>query len=204
VGRRAGRHRKAGKREKNGRPQRTKPDLKTKTSRQPHRRALSADVRTDERAESAIGRLFLRQQLHNERHPKLPIEAALHVDSDCYDAAQRYAHVVGEYRSTIEGPRSTSGSGRGADCVAEIFGREACRFDPDNCKCFRRKARYDGAFEALHEAGRAALMAVNRVVIQSADPTAEEIVYLVAGLRVLAWHFGLTSRRPARNVRNAN
>lgn len=185
---RAGRKRKSGARHPGGQLKaKPKPDLKVRTSRQPHRRVLKSDDRLDERAESPLGRLFLRGK----------------IDNDSYDAGARYAFVVGEYAATIGSPRTTSGSGRGYDCLAEITGTHtACRFDPDNCACFRRKARYDGAFEVLERAGRRLLMTVNRIAVHRQEPSDEDIVYLVAGLRVLAQHFGLT--RPARRAHHEN
>lgn len=148
---------------------------------------LRQEERLDERAESPLGRLFLQHL----RQPGL--QPGWAIDADCYDAGSRYASIVGEYRATIEGPRTTGGSGRGLDCVAQVLGRDACRFDPDNCECFRRKQRYDRAFETLTIAGRNALRAVNRVVIQRLDPAdMEEIFNLVAGLSALARCFGLT------------
>lgn len=182
---RAGRKRKSGARHPGGQLKaKPKPDLKIRTSRQPHRRALKADDRLDERAESPLGRLFLRGK----------------IDNNAYDAGARYAFVVGEYRSTIEGPRATQGSGRGMDnCIAEACNRSrrSGTFDPDTCPCFRRKSRYDDAYEMLAREGRAILMVVNRIVVHRGEPAEEDIVYLVAGLSILARHFGLT-RAPRR------
>lgn len=191
MGRRAGRKRKSGQREPNGRLKPEKrPDDRVKTSRQPHRRALPDEMRLDERAESPLGRMNLRGE----------------IDGDCYDAGARYAFVVGQYSSTIDAPQSTSGSGRGVSCLAEQYGtRNACRLDPYECTCLRRKDRYMAAYEALAQMGRAALMAVNRVAVHRGEPaSAQETVYLVAGLSALARHFGLTASRPRPYRRNAN
>lgn len=188
VGRRAGRKRKAGKRHPGGQLVKPQIDLKTRTSRQPHRRVLKDELRTDERAASALGRLMLRDV----------------IDNDQYDAGERYAFVVGEFRATINAPRATAGSGRGFECLARVIKDLASCGDADNCACLRRRRRYEDAFEALHDAGRAALMAVNRVAVQGTEPTPEELVYLVVGLRALARHFGLTTAPRRRDYQNAN
>lgn len=70
-----------------------------------------------------------------------------------------------------------------------------CQAAGEGCACARRKARYDGAFEALGEAGRRALLAVNRVAVHGEAITAQDVVYLDRGLDALRDHFGLTNRR---------
>lgn len=194
--RRAGRKRKGGKRHPGGQLIKPQIDLKTRTSRQPHRRGLKDELRADERAESPLGRLMLREAINNDE----------------YDAGARYAFLVGEYRATIGAPRTGAGSGRGFEClavvIADLLGkpgslRGSCG-DEESCACLRRRKRYEDAFEALGDAGRGALMAVNRVSVQGAEPAAEEIVYLVAGLRALARHFGLTGGPRRAHYQNAH
>lgn len=153
MGRRAGRKRKEGKRYPSGQLKPViKPDdvLRVRTSRQPHRRAMKDELRTDERAGSVIGRLFL----------------AGDIDAECYDALMRYAVIVGQYRSMIEAPRSTAGGGKGFECCANaradsaeflktLFGpdmvvtAETPAIDPDTCACLKRKQKYDDAYEAV-------------------------------------------------------
>lgn len=146
---RVGRKRKGGKRHPDGRLVQAKPDLKTKTSRQPHRRGLKDALRADERAGSPLGRLLLRGE----------------IDAEMFDAGNRYAYLVGQYLSVIDTPRATAGSGRRSSCVVEqsrliektvsFLGVEttitssACRKNPDACECFKRKSRYDAAYEAV-------------------------------------------------------
>ena len=152
--RRAGRKRKSGDRyPSGGLKKKESPDdvLRIRTSRQPHRRTLKDELRLDERASSALGRLHLKGI----------------ISAECYDAGARYAYLVGQYLSVIESPKSTAGSGLGGagcaveregtvDKMVELFGDEktikpggSCFDDPDGCECLQRKRRYDGAFEAL-------------------------------------------------------
>jgi hypothetical protein len=66
-----------------------------------------------------------------------------------------------------------------------------CKAMGDECACARRKARYDGAFEALGAAGRRALMVVNRVAVHREAIAPQDIVYLDRGLDALARFFGV-------------
>jgi hypothetical protein len=207
---RAGRKRKNGPRHpggqlKNDKPKKKDLDDKTRTLRQPHRRALAHELRAagvahedvgkfvqGEEAESPIGRLWAAGLLKQLGDPDS--QAA----RDRYDAANMFAQVVGAYRSVIEAPRSVAGSGRGFGCLELL-----CRLAPENCECLRRKERYDRAFEALTRLGRRALMAVNRVAIHREPIGEEELVYLVAGLEELRRIYGLTARRRSRHHDNA-
>lgn len=208
MGKRAGRPRKAGQRHPSGQlVQKSKVekqiDDRVRTSRQPHRRMLRAEDRLDERAESPLGRLLIKGYLGSELVGKeTRISEQAHLRND---AGTMYAQVVGAFRSTIEAPRSTSGSGRGSGCISERYGQgDACRWDPDSCACLKRRDRYMAAFEALAQAGRSVLMAVNRVAVAREAIAPEEMVNLVAGLDVLVRHFGLTPRRGGAHYQNAN
>jgi hypothetical protein len=91
---RAGRKRKGFRREPNGRAQRKTKDecLEERVHiarNQPHRQGLKSNDKTSELAESALGRLSLRGLL-------TPGERT---------AGERFAGIVGAYRSVIEGPR---------------------------------------------------------------------------------------------------
>jgi hypothetical protein len=210
MGRRAGRKRKSGQREPNGRLKPEKrPDDRVKTSRQPHRRALPDDMRLDERAESPLGRMNLRGE----------------IDADCYDAGARYAFVVGQYASTIEAPRSTAGSGRGSACAVEseaeaelpterrfLFARAnddavargSCWKNPETAPaCAARIATWRPMRRSRRPAGGADGGQSRRGASRRAR-SAQETVYLVAGLSALARHFGLTTGRPRPYRRNAN
>lgn len=208
MGKKAGRPRKAGARHPSGQlVQKSKTekqiDDRVRTSRQPHRRGLRADDRLDERAESPLGRLLLKGYLGAEffgREHRITEQAHLR-----NDAGTMYAQVVGAYRSTIEAPRAVSGSGHGDSCIAERYGQaDACKWDPDSCACLKRRDRYMAAYEALAQAGRGVLIAVNRVAIHREAIGAEEMVNLVVGLDVLVRHFGLTPRRGGAHYQNAN
>jgi hypothetical protein len=207
---RAGRKRKNGPRHPGGQLKKEKPkkkdlDDKTRTLRQPHRRALMHELRAagvahedagkfahGEEAESPIGRLWAAGRL------KQASDRDVQASRDRYDAGNKFAQVVGEYRSVIEAPRDGASEGRGFGCLELL-----CRLAPEHCECQRRKERYDRAFEALSRLSRRSLMAVNNVVIHRQAIGEEELVYLVAGLEELRRIFGLTERRKRRHHENA-
>ena len=203
---RAGRKRKSGPRKPSGQLKRKKDvDDRTRTMRQPHRRALAHELRAagvdhhevgkfiaGEEAESPIGRLWaaglLKQQGDGDVQPS----------RDRYDAGAMYAQIVGAYRSVIEAPNAGGGSGRGFGCLELL-----CKLAPEGCECRRRKERYDRAFEALSRIGRRSLMAVNAVAVHRQAFSQEELVYLVDGLEELRRIFGFTERRKRGHDRNA-
>lgn len=204
---RAGRKRKNGPRKPSGqlKPKKKDVDDRTRTVRQPHRRALAHELRaagTDhqdvqkfvagEEAESPIGRLWAAGRLGQAGDGD--IQAA----RDRYDAGTMYAQVVGAYRSVIEAPNSGGGSGRGFGCLELL-----CKLAPESCECLYRRERYERAFEALGRIGRRSLMAVNRVAVHREPIGEEELVYLVNGLEGLRRVFGLTARRRRGHDRNA-
>jgi hypothetical protein len=150
---RSGRKRKIGPRHPGGQLKKKKQpiDDKVRASRQPHRRALMPFLREQklevpevqkaiagEEAESPIGRLWLAGAL------ALSDDADSQAARDRYDAGNRFAQVVGEYRSVIETPRDVAGSGRGYACDPPL-----CRVYPDDCQCLKRRRRYMEAYEAL-------------------------------------------------------
>jgi hypothetical protein len=204
---RAGRKRKAGPRKPSGqlKPKKKDIDDRTRTMRQPHRRAFAHELRaggTDylevqkhvvgEEAESPIGRLWAAGLLKEQGD--FDSQAA----RDRYDAGAMYAQVVGAYRSVIEAPNGGGGSGRGFGCLELL-----CKLAPENCECQHRRDRYERAYEALGRIGRRALMAVNRVAVHREAIEQEELVYLVSGLEGLRRIFGLTARRNRGHDRNA-
>ena len=170
-----------------------RPDDRLRTARQPHRRMLKAQDRMSEQAESPLGRLYLKGLLRQ------PGDDDGGFGRDRYEAGTLYAYVVGQYRSTLCGPTATAGAGRGFDCKPE-----ACAIDPERCECRRRRRRYDAAFVALGEAGRRAQQAVARVAVWREPIGTGEVAKLIAGLDALRRHFGLTPRRRARSIENAN
>lgn len=189
-------------------------DDKVRCGRQPHRRMLSEDLRLDTRAESPLGRMLLKGLLN--RGGEAGKDEISDAARDRYEAGTMFAQIVGAYRQVIGTPRATAGGGRGHECAelcaaahrvlsaAQRLEVHDGLFDVDTCPCLARKWRYDGAYEALDRAGRAALMAVNRAAVhgEAIDPT--QLVNLVGGLDVLVRHFGLTPRRVPRHSRNAN
>lgn len=177
-------------------------DDRVRAMRQPHRRALRDPdetvqtlMRSSEKAESALGRTFLRG----------------HITAGQYLAGCRFAHDVGAYRAVIESPASTSGSGRGSGCTlmdpAETqiiaFGKPitlrsgSCWDNRDTCACAKRKAAYDSAFELLTRLGRRVLMAVNRLVAHDQEPSEADLPLDRIGLSGLERHYGLTALRRA-------
>lgn len=157
------------------------PDDKIRAGRQPHRRHLREADRLDERAESPLGQLALREIITEEQ----------------YEAGIRYAVVVGQYRATIEAPRGVfHGSGRGVSCFADVI----CQAEPDKCPCTMRKVRYDDAYAAVWQAGQRAAKVVARVAVHREEIAAADVRYLRDGLVYLARHFGLTGRERGRIV----
>jgi hypothetical protein len=199
LGGRAGRKRKAGRRHPSGELVRESrfPDDKVRAGRQPHRRRLDDADRLSDRAESPFGQLSLLAD---------PTRSGRKViDEHQYQAGEHYAILVGQYRSVIEGPRSTAGSGQGRGCeggcalMIELFGA-----DKVSCHCLEAKLRYECAFEALTRVGRRELMAVNRVAVHREAIASQDLVYLKAGLDGLAKHFGLGVRRSREYSGNAH
>jgi hypothetical protein len=167
---RTGRKRKSGRRHPGGTLAQPRNDDRARAALQPHRAWLPADKRLDQRADSALGALNLLGAITDEQHV----------------AGQRYAVIVGEYRAVVQPPRGTAGSGRGHACHPDL-----CRDDPDLCECRRRKRRYDGCFEALHDAGRKAQLVTGRVAVHGERCAAGEIAALRRGLDALARHLGV-------------
>jgi len=212
---RSGRKRKAGRRHPSGQLVRDKrPDDKVRAGRQPHRRMLDENDRTDERAESPLGQLLLRGLLNraSEGGGRKPSTEA----ADRYEAGMMYLQIVGAYRAVIGTPRGTAGSGRGRECeqlctaAHELLSARqrgevhAGLFNTDTCPCLSSKWRYDSAFEALGGAGQIAARAVARVAVHREAIAQQDLVNLVDGLDALRRHFGLTARRPREHSRNAN
>lgn len=214
---RAGRRRKQGKRYPSGGlvPEK-KPDDMVRAGRQPHRRELPVDDRTDPIGESPIGRMLLMGQLLTPAEQQQHLTARGHIDLEAcaddsrararYEAGLHYARAVGKYRSVIETPRATAGAGSGLPCLAgdpiekqvRIGGlvltvRDwACAGD---CVCARRKASYDAAFETVMAAGQVAAKVVARLAVHGEAIAEQDRVYLANGLDALAKHFGLTGGR---------
>lgn len=156
------------------------PDDRVRAGRQPHRRGLPEGDRLDERGESPLGQLALQGAIEEPQ----------------YEAGQRYAVIVGEYRTVIEAPRQMAGSGRGFECWAD----SVCNSDPDQCICRIRRTRYNSAYEALAQAGRCAAIMVARVCVHREEMCVGDMWALRRGLSSLAQHFGLTGNKGGRRI----
>lgn len=170
-----GRARQAGPRKPSGDLIRANESQRVKTSRQPHRRGLPEAQRFAQEAETPLGRLYL----------------ASHINRSQYHAGESYASAVAAYRATIAGPHQLGAIGegrRGLNCRAEWCG-------PDDCLCAAKCQHYMRCYEALAAAGRDAVIAVNRVVI---DREAAPIAPLLRGLDALATHMRITDAHDAR------
>lgn len=168
---RSGRKRKLGPRYANGQLHKEHRDSpRVIAAQMPHRKGLG-DHGTDQKAESELGRMALFGRISDHQ----------------FMAGQRFAAVVGAYRSTIQPPRALAGNGRGYDCRGDA---DCC-----DCECRRRKARYDGAYEALMTAGRDAVKAVNTVAIYDNRCPWQLTTQLVWGLAALVQHFGIAEKR---------
>ena len=155
-----------------------KVDYRSMASQQPHRRWLPEDVRLDQKADSILGCLNLVSS----------------ISDDQYEAGRKYAHVVGQYRASINPPAGTSGNGKGYICQASI-----CLRPPPGeqieCECRRRKEAADSAFHAVMEAGQLAAKTVARVAVWNEQCPFGYLGDLKRGLSALAKHYGLTNRR---------
>src|SRR5258708_9182848 len=140
---RRGRKRKIGLRHPAGELVRTRFDVRSLATLQPHRVWLPLEKRLDQKAASPLGCLTLLGVLTDAQ----------------YLAGVRYAVVVGKYRAVIEAPRATAGAGRGYDCPGDLN----CGRAGEPCECRHRKERYDAAFAAVIEPAQRAARSVARV-----------------------------------------
>lgn len=178
---RVGRKRKMGQRSANGRlipAKRT--DFKALAGEQPHRVWLPEHLRTAEKAGTPLGCLNLLERITDEQ----------------YEAGRLYGVRVGLYRAQIGTPRALLARGRGQPCNPE-----ACQVSDEarqECACWRTRASYDAAFEALTGAGRKALLTVNSVAIGDESCAPADVEHLKCGLDALCRHFGVTARPAAK------
>jgi hypothetical protein len=193
------------------------PDDRVRTTRQPHRRGLPVDLRGDERAESPLGQLRLRNK----------------ITEDQYDGGSLFAATVESYRQTIASPRGLINSlgklvvddfanqeeeaddaDRDAGCATEFSGSGAyCKIYPDDCSCLKKRDRYMAAFDALRRGPyhilllgkrmrldpRTVARVVVRFVVHREAIPQEHIVYLKLGLDRLAAHYALIDPRELAN-----
>lgn len=172
---RKGRKRKPGPRHPNGDLKEDKGiDPKVIAFRMPHRQEAPESLRHDPKAETPFGILNLKGV----------------ISDDQFDAGDRYAKTVKRYRSLIIGaPNDNPGSIAGFSEPA----KGGTELDEEAAE--RLKESHSAAFEALHNAGRPALMAVNHAVIKCLPCYAAIITPLRIGLNALISHYGLTNQR---------
>jgi hypothetical protein len=166
---RAGRKRKWVNRQPNGQPHREPSDSpRLVAAGMLHRRGLAELDQVDQRAESMLGRMRLRNQISETQ----------------FLAGQRFAKVVGAYLATIAPPGSLAGRGRGFDCP----GTHPC---PD-CICAHRRAVYMAAHDHLAAmVGHRGVVAVKTVVINNLSCPFDLWQPLGWGLSALSHHFGI-------------
>jgi hypothetical protein len=171
---RVGRKRKAGERYANGEliKERKNMELAKRTAiDMPHRQSVSESDRFDQKAGTAIGRLFLRSIVTSEQ----------------YEAGTEYNRIVGLYRASIEAPRI-------GQSIAGIFEPHSGNpISVDTARDIRK--RYNDAHDALAQAGRPSVMAVNKVAIHDNGIYPSEYKNLYVGLNALAGHFKGEKRR---------
>jgi hypothetical protein len=168
---RRGRPRKTGLRYPSGKLRQSPVSPREVAAAMPHRRGLG-DKATDQRAETALGRLVLIGLLA----PELGL------------AGDTYGSLWRGYVYSIDGPRTFAhGDGHGFSC-------DGCP-DPvakKHCRCDFRKRIFEEARGKLAQVGTLAAMEVYTVVTQ--DQRCANLAALREGLTALAKHFGLTPR----------
>ena len=176
-----GRKRKSGRRKPSGRlVQERRENPRDVVAAQPHRRRLPKNLRTDERAESELGRLYLAGLGNPDAG----------IDEDRYNAGTRFAAAVARYRETIETPRANPGAGSGRSFACGAVADGHC--DPATCACLKRRIAYTDAYDALAAGGQRTTREVSRVAVHGDSVT--DLALLRAGLGLLARHFGFYGR----------
>jgi hypothetical protein len=179
---RAGRKRRHGRRHSNGRLAVERGETPREIAqRMPHRRGLGEAV-LDQKAESALGRLFLREQITAEH----------------WVAGSTFRRAWGVYLSTISPPRSVLMAQNGLNfCLG-------CQVatPPEKCRCAARKAIYEHADLKLRRAGFLPRQVVKLVALHDHACPRDWLKALCAGLDALAVHFGLTRPYNPSHCRN--
>lgn len=197
---RKGRKRKAGIRHPNG-------DLVTPSQRrrrlndlellalQPHRRDMpiikengkpDLDLRLSDKAGTALGNLNLMRDKNGKKI----------INDQQHEAGRLYSVDCGAYFASIGVPTGLGGGGRGYACSGE--------FNCQDCECRKRKAAYDGPFEALMAAGQKCAKAVAHVAVHDKRMGDSELIPLIRGLDVLVRYYGLTAGANRRSSLNTN
>jgi hypothetical protein len=144
---------------------------------QPHRAGLPDALRGSEKAGTVLGRLNLLGKLTDHQH----------------EAGQRFAVIVGRYRSSIGAPTGTHSGGKGMGCNPE-------QCDPEDCACLSAKQAFAQASRALLDAGHRAQVAVWLVTVHD-QRYSGYLPLLIRGLNALVRHFGLDTRRSGGKLR---
>jgi hypothetical protein len=168
---RRGRPRKTGQRYPSGKLRQSPVSPREVAAAMPHRRGLG-DKATDQRAETALGRLVLIGLIA----PELGT------------AGDTYCSLWRGYLYSIAGPQqlsSTDSHGFSCDGCPDPERRKYCRCD------FRRRI-FEEARNVLFRAGMQSAMQVYLVATQ--DQRCSDLTALRVGLTALARHFGLTPR----------
>jgi hypothetical protein len=172
VKRRRGRPRKNGQRYRSGKLKTPHESPLTTARQQPHRKGLGDKV-LDQRAESALGRMYLREAL---------TEVQLL-------AAERYAAVWRVYLGTLDGPRWP---GRAQGRVSACTGCSSAQARK-NCACALASRSWRHCWDRLALEGCAVL--VTQVACYDMVCPPERFAQLCAGLDALAFQLGLTAGR---------
>jgi hypothetical protein len=172
VKRRRGRPRKSGQRYRSGKLKITHENPLTTARQQPHRKGLGDRV-LDQRAESALGRMALREELSD-----LQLLAAV-----------RYAQLWRVYLATLGGP-SWPWRGQGRAVVCD--GCPSARSRKD-CACERARSSWRRCWDRLTYVGCAAL--VTQVACYDMVCPPEHFMLFCTGLDALALELGLTNHR---------
>lgn len=151
-----------------------KTDYRALCGEQPHRRGLPEGLKLAAEGETPFGRLFLSSQLTGEQH----------------EAGQWYKTIVLAYLASIGSPRDGLPHGKSYPCKGDPQCGQDETLPP--CECRARKIAYNGAFEALAEAGHRAQVEVALVAVHGRG--CGNLDYLRYGLNMLARH-RLTMRR---------
>lgn len=170
--RRRGRPRKNGQRYRSGKLKTPHESPLTTARQQPHRKGLGDKV-LDQRAESALGRMYLREAL---------TEVQLL-------AAERYAAVWRVYLGTLDGPRWP---GRAQGRVSACDGCSSAQARK-NCACALASRSWRHCWDRLALEGCAVL--VTQVACYDMVCPPERFAQLCAGLDALAFQLGLTNQR---------
>jgi hypothetical protein len=143
------------------------------TAMQPHRRLVAEADRLSAWAGTALGRLRLWRIIGEPQHM----------------AGEEYARVIGAYLATVNGPRSTAGSGRTGECNPEL-----CLGDDRDCACVQRRKDYMELHNVVADVGRPGQIAIKRLICEDVDLGLGEQVWACRALTALARYMKIKAR----------